>query len=52
MSSRDDHAGDRQPESSVKAKETFYIDGTKSHYLMNPGTADARILWITTPPMF
>ena len=36
----------------VKAKETFYIDGTKSHYLMNPGTADARILWITTPPMF
>ena len=36
----------------VKAKETFYIDGTKSHYLMNPGSADARILWITTPPMF
>ena len=36
----------------LKAKETFYIDGTKSHYLYNHGTADAKILWVTTPPMF
>ena len=36
----------------VKAKETFYIEGTESHYLSNPGSVEARILWITTPPMF
>lgn len=36
----------------VKAKETFYMDGSKSHYLYNHGNSDARILWITTPPMF
>lgn len=36
----------------VKARETFYMDGTTSHYLYNHGSCDARILWITTPPMF
>ena len=36
----------------IKAKETFYIEGTESHYLHNPGSVEARILWITTPPMF
>ena len=36
----------------LKAKETFYLDGSKSHYLYNHGTSDAKILWITTPPMF
>ena len=36
----------------VKAKETFYLDGTTSHYLYNHGSSDARVLWITTPPMF
>lgn len=36
----------------VKARETFYMDGTTSHYLYNHGSSDARILWITTPPMF
>lgn len=36
----------------VKAHETFYMDGSKSHYLYNPGSSDAKILWITTPPMF
>ncbi len=36
----------------IKAKETFYIEGTESHYLRNPGSVEARILWITTPPMF
>lgn len=32
--------------------ETFYMDGSKSHYLYNHGTTDAKVLWITTPPMF
>ena len=36
----------------IKAKETFYIEGTESHYLHNPGSVEARILWIATPPMF
>ena len=36
----------------VKAKETFYLDGQKSHYLYNHGNTEAKVLWITTPPMF
>lgn len=36
----------------VKAKETFYLSKSKTHYLYNPGKTDARVLWITTPPMF
>lgn len=36
----------------VKARETFYMDGSKSHYLYNHGNMDAKVLWITTPPMF
>lgn len=36
----------------LKAHETFYLDGSKSHYLYNSGNTDAKILWITTPPMF
>lgn len=36
----------------LKAQETFYIDGSKNHYLYNHGSSDAKILWITTPPMF
>ena len=31
---------------------SFYLNGKKSHYLYNHGTADAKILWVTTPPMF
>lgn len=36
----------------VKAHETFYLDGSKGHYLYNNGSTDAKILWITTPPWF
>ena len=36
----------------LKAQETFYLDGTQSHYLYNHGSSEAKILWITTPPMF
>ena len=36
----------------LKAKETFYLNGKISHYLVNIGNSDAKILWITTPPMF
>lgn len=36
----------------LKAKETFYIDGKRTHYLENIGDSEAKILWVTTPPMF
>lgn len=36
----------------LKAQETFYMDGTQSHYLYNHSNSDAKVLWITTPPMF
>lgn len=36
----------------LKAKETFYISGKGSHYLVNTGNTDAKIIWVTTPPMF
>ncbi len=36
----------------LKAQETFYLDGSQGHYLYNHGSSDAKILWITTPPMF
>ena len=35
----------------MKAHETFYMDGAKSHYLYNHGNSPAKILWITTPPI-
>ena len=36
----------------LKVRETFYINGNKSHYLYNAGSTDAKILWVTTPPQF
>lgn len=36
----------------VKAKETFYMSDDKSHYLYNHGNSEAKVLWVTTPPMF
>lgn len=36
----------------LKAKDTFYMNGKKSHYLYNYGNSEALILWVTTPPMF
>ena len=36
----------------LKAQETFYLDGSKSHYLYNHTSSDVKVLWITTPPMF
>ncbi|MBR0138149.1 MAG: helix-turn-helix domain-containing protein [Erysipelotrichaceae bacterium] len=36
----------------VKKGETFYIKGDFVHCLVNNGKSDARILWISTPPVF
>lgn len=41
-----------EDEFGVKKGETFYIHGKYPHYLKNIGKFEARVLWITTPPLF
>lgn len=36
----------------LKAQDTFYLEGKKSHYLYNHTNSEAKVLWITTPPTF
>ena len=36
----------------LRATDTFYMNGKKSHYLYNHTNNEALILWVTTPPMF
>lgn len=36
----------------VRKGETFYIKGDQAHWLTNPGTKSALVLWISTPPEF
>lgn len=36
----------------VKKGETFYYTANKEHYLINSGNIVAKVLWISTPPMF
>lgn len=36
----------------VKKGETFYYTANKEHYLINSGNIMAKVLWISTPPMF
>lgn len=36
----------------VKKGESFYYPANREHYIINNGARDAKILWITTPPMF
>ena len=37
---------------SVHAGETFYLDGSVAHRLINPSKGPAQVLWISTPPVF
>ena len=43
---------DGEKETIVRKGETFYIKGLNSHYLKNESHASAKVLWITTPPLF
>lgn len=44
---------DREKQDVVIRKgETFYIRGNAAHCLINKGTGRARVLWISTPPVF
>lgn len=36
----------------LKADETFYLSGKNAHYIENVGKSVAKIIWVTTPPMF
>ncbi len=36
----------------VHAGETFYMDGSLSHQIVNAGKSSAQMLWISTPPVF
>ena len=36
----------------VKKGETFYIKGNEAHCLENTDSKTARVLWISTPPVF
>lgn len=43
---------DGEKEVTVRKGETFYIKGYNTHYLKNESQAMAKVLWITTPPLF
>ena len=32
--------------------ESFYFNPDQAHYISNPGTGPAKVLWISTPPTF
>ncbi|MFA5560391.1 MAG: cupin domain-containing protein [Acholeplasmataceae bacterium] len=36
----------------VRKGETFYYLANKEHYLVNASQQNAKVLWISTPPMF
>jgi transcriptional regulator with XRE-family HTH domain len=36
----------------IEAGQTFYYPARKAHWLENIGASHARILWVSTPPMF
>ncbi|WP_294578753.1 helix-turn-helix domain-containing protein [uncultured Thomasclavelia sp.] len=41
-----------EKEFAIKKGETFYLRGQVAHYLVNPGEAKAKVIWVTTPPLF
>lgn len=36
----------------LKKGETFYLKGTASHYLINSSETKAKVIWVSTPPLF
>ncbi|PKK92772.1 MAG: Cro/Cl family transcriptional regulator, partial [Tenericutes bacterium HGW-Tenericutes-6] len=36
----------------IRKGETFYYLANKEHFLMNNSHQNAKVLWISTPPMF
>ena len=36
----------------IKKGECFYIKGNEEYYLKNEGKSSAKVLWVSTPPVF
>ena len=36
----------------LHAGESFYLKAGKKHYIENPGSRDAVLIWVSTPPSF
>ena len=41
-----------EQETTVRAGETFYLDGQQEHSLRNDRKTTAQVLWVSTPPLF
>ncbi len=41
-----------EKEWSLKKGQTFYIKGEKAHYLKNKWEPTAKVIWVSTPPLF
>lgn len=39
-------------EYTVKKGETFYLKGSRTHYIENLWDVKAKVIWISTPPLF
>lgn len=39
-------------EKTISKGDTFYIEGSTEHYLMNNSPSSARLIWVSTPPIF
>jgi len=46
----DPHGGEEKKK--VHKGETFYLQGKNSHYMKNEKKTKAKVLWISTPPLF
>ena len=36
----------------VKKGETFYLKGNLPHYIINKNDTLAKVIWVSTPPIF
>ena len=37
---------------TVKSGESFYYEARTSHWIENPGSVSAKLIWVSSPPMF
>ena len=44
------HLGDKVY--TIKSGEGFYYEAKTSHWIENPGSKSAKLIWVSTPPMF
>ncbi|MFI3169406.1 MAG: XRE family transcriptional regulator [Faecalibacterium sp.] len=45
-------SGDESKRYKVNKGETFYLFGKNAHYLKNEKKTTAKVLWVSTPPLF